>query len=490
MPAAIGILLFLLLRAFVGLLVSVRNAVGEGNRRLRGAYEMGYAIVPEGSLPGDTVGPERFVVARDPVWLPAWVIPGDLARIASVTGVKAKMRNRGWWWEAASAVVVELLPPWVLFGPSGYLVTDVISTTLEVPYDRADVARSTLEPAFPAALIDADEWRSALAVQIRSGTVGAIRNRLANDVRQEFLDRSDDDETLTTLMNRSFEARAIRWAAAIEATVHAGFAAGWADELDPPAIERLSADWQKLIAWVPGPRIETTGTLQRVVRLAHSPVTFIERHPTVSVVITLLVIIMAFAVNPYAALVSFGLLLVVTPLLLVRRSLLRGRHVRRRRWEPRGNVNQEVPAPRRLRTAMAGVNGTGSAIALAHLITLLRHADVWVALEGPQPGDPERTLAWQSRNAQPLPIALHGADEEVLVLAYTDSARHRSARHTHAIAWTTRVAFSDLVKHARNLGATGIVVDAGCVPATYVSTDVFGHLDLNESGATLPSKEH
>jgi hypothetical protein len=450
-----------------------RGVIGEAWRLATGAYRSGYAITPADAKPGSVIDLERFIVARDPISLPAHDVPGEVARVADVGGFRFSYKRSGWWWHATTARVVEILPPWVVYGPSGRIVIDVISATLDVPAERAMGFVPALEARYTGALVQDDEWRVAVGIQVRTGVEHAILGREARAVRAELAsDGAERDGEWTEAAERAFQERVPRWSGAIDATLTAGLAAAFVDELAASEVERYSADWQRLIDWHAEPALEN-GVRQRAARIARSPLQFIERHPTISVLLTVLVFIPGVYFLPTPTLIAFAVLLVVALVLVIRRSIRLGRRIRHRRWAPTADIDEAVPSPDRLRRAMGSLGRPVLAVTTGNLVWLLRAADVWVALRGPMPSDQTRSLRWLAANGQMLPMDLRRPAGGIVVLAFTDAERHRRATMDERVAWTAKISFQDLVRLAREQGATGLVIDPGWEPTTVIDADGF-----------------
>lgn len=480
--------LYLLLRVCRAAFGLVWSAVGEARRLVTGAYHAGYAVVSEELQPGDVVDPlESFIVARDPVSLPAPGTSAVVARVDEVTGVRSSFRRGGWWWEATSARVTERVPSWVMFGPSGRPVLDVIVATMNVPEDRAKQAASTLDQRHTAALLQGDTWRSAVAVQVQSAVSDTVLGRLAQSVRANLGDDSHTDSDWTEAMELAFQERRHEWSGLMTIATAAGLAAAFADELDYVSMERFSGDWQRLIDWEGDPGIERGTMRARALRTIRNPLEFIERRPTISAVLTVVGILAAMFVATVPALVAFGLFLLVAPVVVLRRQIQRARRIRRRRWEPGANIDDAVPSGAQVRHAMRSLGSPPLALTAHHLIDRLRSSRVWVGLRGPTPSDPARTLAWLERTAQGLPIDLRPLARGAAVLAFTDPSGHRDAQLDEAVSWTTGMLFEDVVRLAREHGAAAIGIDPGLDPSLLIGAEGFSMFveDEHEAGASI-----
>jgi hypothetical protein len=480
------IVVAVVIRVLLESLIRISDAIGEAWRRLVRAYAAGYAMVPEGSKPGDLGGPERFMVSRDPISLPVWTGPGVIARVAGIRGVHASMRRHGWWWDANAGYVVELLPPWVVFGPNGRQVIDVIGAAATQSDERAAAITQTVDGTWVNGLLIGDPWRLALRQQIKVAVDVAIRQRIAVDVVPElaldpYLDVSPEQEA-------AFSAKRALWDGASAATVHAGLAAALVDELQPEAIGRLVADWQSLIDWQPDPKVETAGTLERAAKLGAGPLAFIEKYPSISIVLTMVLLLPLLAIAPYAALAAYGALLLITPAIVLRRRTKRRRRIRRRRWQPRGDVDGAAPSPTRLQRAITIAAESRTAIATNHLVTLLRTAQVWVAMEGPAPEDQPRTLRWLRSTQEPLPADLRRFGSDLVVLAFTDAKRHRTARIAPVVSWTAELDFGRVITLATAVGASRVAVDGGCSATASIPADGFDMFAVAETSP--PPDDH
>ena len=474
--------IYVFLRICLAILVLIRGLIGEAWRLATGAYRSGYAIVPEDAEPGKVIDLGWFIVARDPISLPAHDVPGEVARVADVGGFRFSHKRGGWWWHAKTARVVERLPPWVVYGPSGRVVIDVISATLNLPPERAIGFVPTLEARYTGAIVAEDEWRMAVAIQVRAGVEHAILGREARAVRDDLAASTDPDSEWTEAMERAFQERMPRWSGAIDATLTAGLAAAFVEELAPSEVERYSADWQRLIDWHAEPAIESRSVLKRAARIAKGPLQFIERHPAISVLLTVLILIPGMYFAPVPSLIAFALLLILLPVLVLRRSFLLGRRIRHRRWAPAADIDEAVPSPERIRRAMSSVGPPVLAVTTGNLVWLLRSAKVWVALRGPTPSDQVRSLAWLEKSGQALPIDLRRPADGAVVLAFTDPNRHRVAKMDESVVWTTSMPFLQVVRLAQEQGATGLVIDPGCDPTTVIDADGF-EMFIPEPGA-------
>lgn len=369
--------------------------------------------------------------------------------------------------------MVERLPPWVVYGPSGRVVIDVISATLNLPPERAIGFVPTLEARHTGAIVAEDEWRMAVGIQVRAGVEHAILGREARAVREELAtEGTDPGSEWTEAMERAFQERMPRWSGAIDATLTAGLAAAFVEEPAPSEVERYSADWQRLIDWHAEPAIES-GVLKRAARIARGPLQFIERHPAIGVLLTVLILIPGLYFATVPSLIAFALLLLLIPALVLRRSFLLGRRIRHRRWAPAADIDEAVPSPERIRRAMSSVGPPVLAVTTGNLVWLLRSAEVWVALRGPTPSDQVRSLAWLEKSGQALPLDLRRPEDGVVVLAFTDPTRHRVAKMDEPVTWTTSMPFLEVVRLAQEQGATGLVIDPGCEPTTVIDAGGF-----------------
>jgi hypothetical protein len=274
-------------------------------------------------------------------------------------------------------------------------------------------------------------------------------------------------------MERAFQERVPRWSGAIDATLTAGLAAAFVEELAASEVERYSADWQRLIDWHAEPAIGSGGVLKRAVHIARGPLQFIERHPAISVLLTILILIPGLYFATVPSLIAFALLLLLVPALILRRSILLGRRIRHRRWAPVAEIEDAVPSPDRVRRAMSSLGHPVLAVTTGNLVWLLRSAEVCVALRGPTPSDQARSLAWLEKSGQALPIDLRRPGEGTVVLAFTDPDRHRAATMDEPVAWTTSMPFQQVVRLAQEQGATGLVIDPGCEPTTVIDAGGF-----------------
>lgn len=181
------------------------------------AYRTGYAMVPEGSSPGDTLGPDRFVVCQEPVSLPAFRVAGNVARIVNATGIRSSFRRRGRWWEASAVQVHEILPLQVVFGSNGQLVVEVIQAAMELTDEQAAEATSTMDERLLYSILEADAWRMGLASQVRSGVAAAIRHRIAAGIDLDLPNDEEDEaaqEAREAAWLELFEQGLGRWAVA------------------------------------------------------------------------------------------------------------------------------------------------------------------------------------------------------------------------------------------------------------------------------------
>lgn len=474
MPLLLVGVVFRLIYEVVHLIgTAVGEWVGEGRRRLARAYRQGYALVPEGSAPGDVVEAERLIVSREPISLPSWSEPGEVARVSSLDGVRARRQQRGWWWTATSVRVIETVPYWVVLGPSGDLALQVIGTTLALIPDRAASARSTVDQRTLTLLMHGDDWREVVANQVRMGTQTAVNEVLARDLVPA--DGEVQTEAELEEAEALFEDRIRDWATAIDVTANAALAAALVDELDAATVRTLSIDWEQLTEEPGGTALKVSTGVRGFIR-RFSPLKFADRYPTVAALLTVIVLFAGFFVAPGVALIAWGVLLAVVVVIVVVRRVRRDKPARRGRWLPRGDVSNAVPSATLLRRAMAVDAKVSSRISVWRLTALLGRAEVWVSLEGPQPEDPSRTLQWLSDTGQRAPVAIALSGTTRFAFAFTDSGRHRSARLPDPVQWTARAPLGDLVAFVDRTGADGVVLDPGhpdsiAIPRSLTTTD-------------------
>ncbi len=491
MPAVVAFVILLAARGTKAAFVFAWDLICEARRRVGRTYRTGYAMVPEGSAPGDTLGPDPFVVCLEPVSLPAFHVAGNVARIANATGIGSSFRQRGRWWEASAAEVSEILPLEVVFGRNGQLVVEVILAVLELTDEQATEARSTVDERLLYTILEADTWRAGLASQVRSGVTNSIRRHIASGID---LGTPNDDEDEAAQEAREaawialFEERLARWAAVITITANAGLAAALADELSQAEMEALSADWEQLVGWRSQLEMHTQGAFERAASLAGDPLELVERHPNIAAVATAALLIPGFAYVPLIALLTFAAFLSLSVGILVRRRLRRrGQRIDRGLWLPRGDGIGPVPPPEGLRDSMAAVGSPPSVIAVRHLELLLRRARVWVAMDGERPSQPERTLDWLARSGQPLPFAALWQGNEKILVAYTDGDRHRASKLHQGPEWTAETSFVEVVSRAVAIGAGAVVLDLGCEPATTIASSGFHRfLITGDEGSRSP----
>lgn len=465
----VGLLLGLFVRVLAHLTTFIADGAAEVRRRVGGAYRSGYALAPASTAVGDRFEPVGKVVCRDPVWLPRATTEQQVVQVGAVSGIHSKRQRHGWWWAGDTAEVVDPLPYWVVFGPSGEVVVDLILATRELTDPVADKARSTVDARLLPALAAGDEWRQAVIAQVQDQVHVAVKGELARRVvgaHPEDATPSDDE-----MLDTSFARSTWRWDAAIAATVHAAVAAALVTELNADSIEHLVRDWQGMVGWERSPQVSTSGRIKRVVETARSPITFIDRHPTLGIVATVAIILSLFIVSPYLALALFAFLLLAAPLVVFRRRWVRRRRIRRRDWRP--GRSGAKSSPQDLREAMSQLSACSSFVTESHLTWTLRDAEVHVVLDGPAPDDPARTIQWLRANAQPLPVAVHLHEDRMAVISFTQQPKPRR-RSTQSQVWTTPVTFGDLCQRAIEVGATEIVVDPGLEPRMAIQSASFG----------------
>lgn len=468
MPLLVGLAIALVILVISSIGTSISQLLGEGRRRLGRSYRSGYALVPEGAGPGDVIEQEALVVSRDPIILPAWIGADDVARVAAVRGVRSQRRMYGWWWTATSAQVVELLPYWVVLGPSGRLATMLIASTPEMAVDRLAEARLTIDAPTVALITHGDPWRQNLYHQLDSATSAFVKQAVAQELLPPDGPEPSDGELAAAQLE--YERRLEVWKTAIDVTRNAALAAALIDELDPEDVDRLTRDWTRLVGFDSTPwQPRETGVSGRIGRWGRALRRFVDRHPTVALLLTITAFLPGLIYETEATVALYLVLLGVVTAIVVLRALRRRRRVRRRRWTPRGDVENAVADPNLLRRLMAAASDGGSWLAARRLDILLERAEVWVAMDGPAPDDPSRTLRWISQSGQRAPVHVSIVDGRRYVLAFTDADRHRGIALDDRVGWTARCRYAELTAYAGRSGVDALVFDPGREPSLEIA---------------------
>ena len=468
MPLFVGLAIAFVYLVLSSIGTSISQLLGEGRRRLARSYRSGYALVPEGAGPGDVIEQEAFVVSRDPIVLPAWIGADDVARVAAVRGVRAQRRMYGWWWTATSAQVVEVLPYWVVLGPSGRLATMLIGSTPEMAAGRLAEARLTIDEPTIALITHGDPWRENLYHQLAAATRTFVKQAVAQDLLPPDGPEPSDEEVAAAQIE--YERQLEGWTTAIDVTRNAALAAALIDELDPEDVDRLTRDWARLVGFDSTPwQPREAGVNGRIRRWVRSVRRFVDRHPTVALLLTITAFLPGLGFAPEATVILYLVLLGVVSAIVVLRALRRGRRIRRRRWMPRGDVENAIPDPNLLRRLMTTASDGASWLAARRLDILLEHAEVWVAMDGPAPDDPSRTLRWISQSGQRAPVHVSIVDGRRYVLAFTDADRHRGVAIDNRVGWTARCRYTELTAYMERSGVDALVLDPGREPSLEIA---------------------
>jgi hypothetical protein len=419
-------------------------------RRVRGTYRRGYALVAVDAEVGAEIRPEyAFQMTSSPVFLPpgAGFLPVAIVRDAE--GVRASFRDQGLVWTAKSARIEQLLPGWTGFGPNGFLVLETVKAVATSPIERVE---TTAAPAVSdKGLVNEEPQRSWLLNSIRNLTDWLVYNRLREDVLgdppRELADEELEDEIQRRQGPGWFAARRIATVAALAAT-----------EIETLQDRHLVA-WTRPWVDLTKPRDwihPTTPMRTRAIWKLGAVPDFIGRWPTLSAVLTFVMILVFFSIDVRVGLAASALGIGGLALAIGRRPARPGR------WRPdAGTVDSQVN-PKRLRRALAGFRRTSHPLYQVWLYHLLPRAHVWVAVDAAKPAQPDRWLAWLDGNREMVPLLTFGMpDGRRAALAFTSPSVDRSVERSLHIHWTLELDGARMMRAAQAIGCSALVIDTG-----------------------------
>jgi hypothetical protein len=419
-------------------------------RRLRGAYRRGYALVAADAEVGAEIRPEHaFQMTSSPVFLPpgAGLLPVAIVRNAE--GVRASFRDQGLVWTATSARIEQLLPSWTGFGPNGYLVLDVVKGAAAVPLERVETA--TAPAVSNKDLVNEEPQRSWLLNSIGHLTDWIVYNRLRDDVLgnppREIADEDLEDE----IQRRQGPG----WFATRRNATVAGLAASEIETLQDRHLVAWTRPWVDLTKpqdWIH----PTTPLRTRAVWKLGAVPDFIGRWPTLSAVLTFVMILVFFSIDVLVGLVASALGIGGLALAIGRRPARPGR------WRPDATTVDRQVSPDRLRRALAGFRRTSHPLYQVWLHHVLPRMHVWVAVDAVKPAQPDRWLAWLDGNREVVPLLTFGMpDGRRAGLAFTTPSEHKPVERSLHIHWTLQLDWDRTMQAVRAAGCSALLIDNG-----------------------------
>lgn len=443
MPLVAGVLF-----ALIALGISWLRHIG---RRVRGAYRRGYALVAADAVVGSEVRPEHpFQMTSSPVFLPpgAGLLPVAIVRDAE--GVRASFRDQGLLWTARSARIEQILPSWTGFGPNGYLVFDVVKAAAAAPINR--VEKAIAPKVSNKDLVNEELQRSWLLQSIGRVTDWFVYNRIRDEVLGGDPQWNTTDEDLEAEIERR---QGPGWFATRRVATVAGLAASEIETLQDRHLEAWTKPWVDLTKpenWVH----PTTQLRVRAARKLGAVPDFIGRWPTLSAVLTFVMILVFFSIDVVVGLVASALGIGGLAFAIGRRPPRPGR------WRPEASTIDRPVSPDRLRRALMGLRRTSHPLYQVWLHHLLPHAHLWVAVDAVRPAQPERWLAWLDSNREEVPLQSFGMpDGRRAALAFTSPTQHKAVERSLHIHWTLEFDWDRTMRSARAAGCSTLVVDTG-----------------------------
>lgn len=429
-------------------------------RRARGGYRSGYAVVPDGLVPGDTVGGPgtlaHLELASDPVYLP---LLGTVARVRQASGTRAHAADRGLRWTAESATVVETLPAWVGFGPDGATVMDVVREATELsPLEAGPLG--VVDPAWFDTAARGDGWKVTLVAKIRSFVRAAITDdpgaRLVRELPSTGGRRPEGP------------ARPI-----VDATTGAAVAAALADELTTDRIAELSAAWVELVAPGADWRVRPHGRLAAARGRLRRSLDWFERHPGTALGLTLVVVFPLMIGAPAVGAALFLLVLAFAVTAALARAGGDRRRARRRRdlWPPTAARLQVMPV-RRVRRALEQLSVTGHPLMERRVRAVLRGSRLWLVVRGPRPQSIESHLRWLESTGEVPAAAIIRQPSSVPAIAIMTTRSTKGAAVDRA-AWGLERAPADIAEVMQRLDVGLAAIDPGRPWSVTVGVEAF-----------------
>jgi len=195
-------------------------------------------------------------------------------------------------------------------------------------------------------------------------------------------------------------------------------------------------------------------------RAARGLLRFVERHPTIAAVATVVVIVWGLAVEPILALIAFAVLLAGSFVGAMAMGVRRRRRTRPLDWRPRDISSDGLAVDgESLRRAMRALRLPVHPIVGRYLDRTLIRSTVLVAMPGPVPVDPDRWLDWQRRTGAPVEIGTARARDGSLVSAAWTGPDIVPRSGPMKPDWTLPMPFHDLVHATLDAGATSLLLD-------------------------------
>lgn len=460
----------LVLRLAIHILALVALHVADGLRRLSGQYASGYAVLPDAYAVGDAVdaGDGALAVARDPVFLPPQAF-GNVARVHHVTGIRSKASDRGRVWSARRAVVHEILPPWVLFGPAGEGALAVLEAAASTPADVIERCPPAPKPVDLRWLVATDPWRVALLRRINTAAVAWLAHRPATDDAEEADHGVDAGQPASErLPAQPQDARGgTARQTFVERTRRAAFASALVDELSRDWRVALADPWFAAVGYQPQSWAGVDGGVARQVarRVRRPPAALIrsiDAHPNAALAGTLVALLVLSLWNLAAgALFLLGVLAAASAAAIA--TSVRRARTRRRRWAP-GGFDSDGPAstPSSVQRAMQHLGDPPDPLVVIRLQSLLARATLLVAMRTPEPADVGRWLDWQRRAGYSLPLgSVRAPDGTLTVFAWTSRQAVRRAPRNIRPPWVCPMGMAELAGLAIEAGASRVAIDLG-----------------------------